>query len=325
MGLLALPRFLNCPIPIQSVTATKTLSYSHYREKELSHSRGKNDRENIANTVISGYRGNNYRNIYKVPITAEKHIFHYRNPKAVSLSRVRGRFSSMRDCEGVQICSASLFFLFYLFFFSLFFLSFFYFLLVFIAVLVAHNHASQQHTTNNNTPEGRPAVMEGGANVGGVNNDVGEGGSPVVTDPSAESGAGAGAAAAAAGGGGEDDSPVLGGVVGDGTAPTQTVHSQNGTPFTVTVVPAKAGQQAKRSWICQVMHEFSPAVAGKHVRCSVCKHLLAWKARSGTSGMTKHFKTRHPTQYKAITEGDTTIAAAKAKVTQAIGEFMVEW
>ena len=41
--------------------------------------------------------------------------------------------------------------------------------------------------------------------------------------------------------------------------------------------------------------------------------------------MTKHFKTRHPTQYKAITEGDTTIAAAKAKVTQAIGEFTVEW
>ena len=63
---------------------------------------------------------------------------------------------------------------------------------------------------------------------------TGEGGSPVVTDSSAESGAG-----------GEDDSPVLGGVVGDGTAPTQTVHSQNGTPFTVTVVPAKAGQQVK--------------------------------------------------------------------------------
>ena len=230
----------------------------------------------------------------------------------------------MRDCEGVQICPASLFFWFYLFFFSFFFLSFFYFLLVFIIVLVAHNHASQQHTTNNNnTPEGRPAVMEGGANVGGVNNDVGEGGSPVVTDPSAESGAGA--AAAAAGGGGEDDSPVLGGVVGDGTAPTTTVHSQNGTPFTVTVVPAKAGQQAKRSWIWQVMHEFSPTVAGKNVRCSVCKYLLAWKARSGTNGMTKHFKTRHPTQYKAITEGDTTIAAAKAKVTQAIGEFTVEW
>ena len=41
--------------------------------------------------------------------------------------------------------------------------------------------------------------------------------------------------------------------------------------------------------------------------------------------MTKHFKTRHLTQYKAITEGDTTIAAAKAKVTQAIGEFMVEY
>ena len=57
------------------------------------------------------------------------------------------------------------------------------------------------------------------------------------------------------------------------------------------------------------MHEFSPTVAGKNVRCSVCKH----------------FKTRHPTQYKAITGGDTTIAAAKAKVTQAIGEFTVEW
>ena len=227
----------------------------------------------------------------------------------------------MRDCEGVQICSVSLFFLFY-FFLLTFFLSFFTFFI--IIVLVAHNRASQQHTTNNNnTPEGRPAVMEGGGNVGGVNNDVGEGGSPVVTDPSAESGAGAGAAAA--GGGGEDDRPVLGGVVGDGTAPTQAVHSQNGTPLTVTVVPAKAGQQAKRSWIWQVMHEFSPAVAEKNVVCSVCKHLLAWKARSGTNGMTKHFKTRHPTQYKAITEGDTTIAVVKAKVTQAIGEFMVEW
>ena len=220
----------------------------------------------------------------------------------------------MRDCEGVQIRSASLFFLFYLFFFP------FFSVLLFIYYLLL----SQQHTTNNNnTPEGRPAVMEGGANVGGVNNDVGEGGSPVVTDPSAESGAGA--AVVATGGGGEDDSPVLRGVVGDGTAPTQTVHSQNGTPFTITVVPAKASQQAKRSWIWQVMHEFSPAVAGKNVVCSVCKHLLAWKARSGTNGMTKHFKTRHPTQYKAITEGDTTIAAAKAKVTQAIGEFMVEW
>ena len=98
--------------------------------------------------------------------------------------------------------------------------------------------------------------MEGGANVGGVNNDVGEGRSPVVTDPSAESGAGAAAAAA----GGQDDSPGLEGMVGDGTAPSQTVHSQNGTPFTVTVVPAKAGQQAKRSWIWQVMYEFSPAV-----------------------------------------------------------------
>ena len=132
-------------------------------------------------------------------------------------------------------------------------------------MFVAHNHASQQHTTNNNNmPEGRPAVMEGGANVGGVNNDVGEGGSPVVTDPFAESGAGA--ATAAASGDGEDDSPVLGGVVADGTAPTQAVHSQNGTPFTVTVVPAKAGQQAKRSWIWQVMHEFSPAVAKKKRR-----------------------------------------------------------
>ena len=222
--------------------------------------------------------------------------------------------------KGFKFVSPVFFFVL-LVFFPLFFLSFFYFL--FIVVLVAYNHASQQHTTNNNTPEGRPAVMEGGANVGSVHNDVGEGESPVVTDPSAESAAAA--AAAAAGGGGEDDSPVLEGVVGDGTAPTQTVHSQNGTPFTVTVVPAKAGQQAKRSWIWQAMHEFSPAVARKNVVCSVCKRLLAWKARSGANGMAKHFKTRHPTQYKAITEGDTTIAAAKAKVTQAIGEFMVEW
>ena len=61
----------------------------------------------------------------------------------------------------VFFCSTCFFF----FFFFFLFLFFFYF------VLVAHNHASQQHTTNINTPEGRPAVMEGGANVGGVNND----------------------------------------------------------------------------------------------------------------------------------------------------------
>ena len=71
----------------------------------------------------------------------------------------------MRDCEGVQICSASLCFCSTCFIFP-----FYYF--IFIIVLVAHNDASQQHTTNNNnTPEGRPAVMEGGANVGGVNNE----------------------------------------------------------------------------------------------------------------------------------------------------------
>ena len=162
MGLLALPRFLNCPIPIQSVTATKTLSHSHYREKKLSHSRGKNYRENIANTAISGYRGNNYRNIYKVPITAEKHILHYCNPKAVSLSRVRGRFSSMRDCEGVQICSASLFFCSTCFFFPVFFCPFFifYWYLLLCWWLTTTRHSNTPQTTTTRPRVGRQSWKE---------------------------------------------------------------------------------------------------------------------------------------------------------------------
>ena len=138
MGLLALPRFLNCPIPIQSVTATKTLSHSRYREKKLSHSRGKNYRENIANTAISGYRGNNYRNIYKVPITAEKHILYYRNPKAVSLSR---GFKSVPP----------VFFFVLLVFFSFFSVLFLFFTGIYYCVggsqprVTATHHKQQQH------------------------------------------------------------------------------------------------------------------------------------------------------------------------------------
>ena len=139
MGLLALPRFLNCPIPIQSVTATKTLSHSHYREKKLSHSRGKNYRENIANTAISGYRGNNYRNIYKVPITAEKHILHYRISKAVSLSR---GFKSVPPV--FFFCSTCFFFLF-LFVLFLFFTGIYYCVGGSQPRVTATHHKQQQH------------------------------------------------------------------------------------------------------------------------------------------------------------------------------------
>ena len=75
--------------------------------------------------------------------------------------------------------------------------------------------------------------MEGGDNVGGANNDVGEGASSgAAADPSTPSD---GAAAAAGGGGVVDNSSP---VVEDGnglTATTQTVHSENSTPVTVKI------------------------------------------------------------------------------------------
>ena len=77
--------------------------------------------------------------------------------------------------------------------------------------------------------------MEGDDNVGGANNDVGEGASSdTAADPSAP-GDGA-AAAAAAGGGVVDNSTLVAEVGNDLTATRQTVHSENGTPVTVKVV-----------------------------------------------------------------------------------------
>ena len=116
--------------------------------------------------------------------------------------------------------------------------------------------------------------MEGGGNVGGVNNDVGGGASSgAAADPSTTSD---GAAAAACGGGGVDNSSA---VVKDGnglTATTKkTVHSENGTPVTVKIVKTTAGNRAKRSWIWQVMHEFKLSINGKNVICSACKHLMS--------------------------------------------------
>ena len=109
----------------------------------------------------------------------------------------------------------------------------------------AHKHARGQ------------AVMEGGDNVGGSNNDVGEGASSVAAaDPCAPSDGAAAAAAAGGGGVVDNSSPVV--EVGNGlTATTQTVHSENGTPVTVKVVKTAAGNRAKRSWVWQVMHDFS--------------------------------------------------------------------
>ena len=105
-------------------------------------------------------------------------------------------------------CSTCFFFLF----FSVFFLFIFYYCVRGSQPRVtATHHKQQQHARVGRQSWKEAPMLE-------VSTMTGEGGSPVVTDPSAESGAGV--AVAAAGGGGEDNSPVLGGVVGDGTAPT---------------------------------------------------------------------------------------------------------
>ena len=149
-----------------------------------------------------------------------------------------------------------------------------------------HHSKRTQHTR-------RQADIEGGDNVVGVaNNDVGGGASSGATaDLSAPSD---GAAAAAGGAGVVDNSSP---VVEDGnglTATTQTVHSENGTPVTVKIVKTAAGNRAKRSWIWQVMHEFKPPINGKNVVCSACKQLMSWVSTSGTTGMTQHYRKKHP-------------------------------
>ena len=90
--------------------------------------------------------------------------------------------------------------------------------------------------------------MESGDNVGGANNDVGEGASSgAATDPSAPSDGAAAAAADGDGGVVDNSSSVV--EAGKGlTATTQTVHSGNGTPVSVKVVKTAAGNRAKRSW-----------------------------------------------------------------------------
>ena len=94
--------------------------------------------------------------------------------------------------------------------------------------------------------------MEGGDNVGGANNDVGEGAlSGAATDPSAPSDDAA--AAAADGGGGVVDNSSSVVEVGNGlTATTQTVYSENGTPVTVKVVKTAAGNRAIWSYLLNV-------------------------------------------------------------------------
>ena len=112
--------------------------------------------------------------------------------------------------------------------------------------------------------------MKGGDNVGGANNDVGEGASSgAAADPSTPSD---GAAAAAGGGGVVDNSSA---VVEDGnglTTTTQMVHSENGTPVTVKIAKTAAGNRSKRSRICQVIHEFKPSINGKNVIGSACNY-----------------------------------------------------
>ena len=72
---------------------------------------------------------------------------------------------------------------------------------------------------------------------------------------------------------------------------TTTLHSGNGTPVTVTIVPQTSGKSAKSSCMWQVFHQFKPAILEKNVSCQDCKHLLEWKPASGTHGKSAHLIT----------------------------------
>lgn len=150
--------------------------------------------------------------------------------------------------------------------------------------------------------------MEGGEDIGAAVDPFGPG----------DAAASAAAASAAGGdGGGADNnsssssSPAVP-QVGDGIAgTTETVHSENGTPFTVKLVKATAGNNAKRSWVWKVMHEFTPSINGKNAFSSVCRHLVGWVSTSGTTGLTLHYKKKHPALYAEMMKKHTTPAQAR--------------
>ena len=99
------------------------------------------------------------------------------------------------------------------------------------------------------------------------------------------------------------------------------LHSRNGTPVEVTIVPQTTGKNAKRSWVWQVFHQFTPAINDKNVFCRACKHLLKWKSTTGTRGMSEHYKT-HTKLYESIMKDHTTPADGRANIANAIGEFL---
>ena len=108
----------------------------------------------------------------------------------------------------------------------------------------------------------------------------------------------------------------------DSVDATTTLRSGNGTPVTVTIVPQTSGKSAKRSWVWQVFHQFTPAILEKNVFCQACKHLLKWKPASGTHGMSAHYKKNHRRLYDEVMNGHTTLAEGRANIAKAIGELL---
>ena len=139
-----------------------------------------------------------------------------------------------------------------------------------------------------------------------------------VPSPADSSGDGASGDDASGGGAAAAASPT---VLPLGPAAQETLRTNNGTVVSVTIVPQTAGRKTKRSWVWQVFSEFTPSINGKNVFCTVCRHLLSWKASSGTHGLADHYKVKHPKEHKVLTDGHTTVAEGRANITEAIGTF----
>ena len=137
---------------------------------------------------------------------------------------------------------------------------------------------------------------------------------------SASANASAAAGGGLSGGGGSADNPTVPPL---GLAlPTETLRSRNGTEISVTIVPRTAGNKAKRSGVWQVFREFKPEINNKNVFCTLCQHLF-WKASSGTRGMSEHYKKKHPTKYKELMKGHSTVTQGRTNITEAIGTYLL--
>ena len=122
-------------------------------------------------------------------------------------------------------------------------------------------------------------------------------------------------------GGGSADNPTVPPLAP--ALPTETLRSRNGTEIPVTIVPRTVGNKTKRSWVWQVYREFKPEINQKNVFCTLCQHLLFWKASSGTRGMSEHYRKKHPTKYKELMKGHSTVAQGRATITKAIGTYLL--